>query len=385
MRIDTYYSHLGKSPTVGALLLDRLRRMHIEPILLLLLVALMGAGVVILYSASGGSESLMMRQFIRLSVAILGMMAIAQVPLRKLQAIAPVLYVLGLIMLLLVIFIGDSGGGAQRWLNLGFVRFQPSEIMKIGVPLMLAWLLASERAAPDLPRVLASVLLILAPLALIFLQPDLGTAVLIGASGAFVLFFSGLKWRYIFGSAAAIGAALPVLWSRMHSYQQQRVLTFLNPEADPLGSGYHIIQSKIAIGSGGLFGKGWLQGTQSQLDFLPERSTDFIFSVACEEFGLLGVLPLLVLYLAIVLRGLYIAARCDDHFGRMLAGALSLTFFVYTVVNIGMVSGLMPVVGVPLPLISYGGTSMVTLLVSFGIVMSIHMHKPQPLYGRGRL
>ncbi len=381
MRIETYYSHLGKSPTVGALLLDRLRRMHIEPLLLALLLLVMAAGVVILYSASGGSDSLILRQAIRLAVAILAMIMVAQIRLRHLMAAAPAIYVIGLILLLLVLVVGDSGGGATRWLNLGFIRFQPAEIMKLGVPLMLAWLLSSERATPDMTKVVASLLLVLAPLALIFLQPDLGTAVLIGASGAFVLFFSGLKWRYIFGAAAAMAGALPLLWARMHSYQQQRVLTFLNPEADPLGSGYHIIQSKIAIGSGGLFGKGWLQGTQSQLDFLPERSTDFIFSVACEEFGLLGVLPLIALYLAIVLRGLYIAARCDDHFGRMLAAALSLTFFVYTAVNIGMVSGLMPVVGVPLPLISYGGTSMVTLLISFGMIMSIHTHKTQPLYG----
>lgn len=381
MRIETYYSHLGKSPTIGALLLDRLRRMHIEPLLLALLLMVMGAGVVILYSASGGSESLLSRQVIRLAVAISAMIVVAQIRLRQLMVAAPAIYAVGLILLLLVLVVGDSGGGATRWLNLGFIRFQPAEIMKLGVPLMLAWLLSSERATPDASKVFASLLLILAPLALIFLQPDLGTAVLIGASGAFVLFYSGLKWRYIFGAIGALTGALPLLWARMHSYQQQRVLTFLNPEADPLGSGYHIIQSKIAIGSGGLFGKGWLQGTQSQLDFLPERSTDFIFSVACEEFGLLGVLPLIALYLAIVMRGLYIAAHCDDRFGRMLAAALSLTFFVYTVVNIGMVSGLMPVVGVPLPLISYGGTSMVTLLVSFGMIMSIHTHKTQPLYG----
>jgi rod shape determining protein RodA len=258
---------------------------------------------------------------------------------------------------------------------LGVVRFQPSELMKIAVPLLVAAYLAERPLPPTLSRLTVCFLMVVIPALLIAKQPDLGTALLIASSGLIVIFLSGISWTLIISFLLAAASALPVLWYVMHDYQRQRVLTFLNPESDPLGSGYHIIQSKIAIGSGGLFGRGWLDGTQSQLAFLPERSTDFIFSVIAEEFGLVGVGLLLLLYLAIAGRGLYIASQAQSSFARLLAGSISLTFLVYVFVNVGMVTGLLPVVGVPLPLVSYGGTSMVTLLAGFGILMSIHTHR----------
>jgi rod shape determining protein RodA len=278
--------------------------------------------------------------------------------------------------LVAVLVAGDVGGGAQRWLDLGVIRFQPSEMVKITVPAMVAWYLADSPLPPRLPRLLAAVALILVPTVLIARQPDLGTALLVAASGAFVLFVAGVSWRLIGVVAGVVAAFLPLLWFFfMRDYQRQRVITFLNPESDPLGAGYHIIQSKIAVGSGGLYGKGWLNGTQSQLDFIPERSTDFIFAVYSEEFGLLGVVGLLGIYLFMVARGLYLASGAQETFGRLLGASLILTFFVYVFVNIGMVTGLLPVVGVPLPLVSYGGTSLVTLMVAFGILMSASTHR----------
>jgi rod shape determining protein RodA len=271
--------------------------------------------------------------------------------------------------------VGEEGKGAQRWLNLGVVRFQPSELMKIAVPLLVAAYIAERPLPPTFSRLTVCFLMVVIPALLIAKQPDLGTALLIASSGLIVIFLSGISWKLIISFLLAAASALPVLWYTMHDYQRQRVLTFLNPESDPLGSGYHIIQSKIAIGSGGLSGRGWLEGTQSQLAFLPERSTDFIFSVIAEEFGLVGVGLLLLLYLAIAGRGLYIASQAQSSFARLLAGSISLTFLVYVFVNVGMVTGLLPVVGVPLPLVSYGGTSMVTLLAGFGILMSIHTHR----------
>jgi rod shape determining protein RodA len=303
------------------------------------------------------------------------MLVAAQIPPLHLQRWAPWLYGAGVLLLLAVMVFGDVGKGAQRWLDLGVIRFQPSEMVKITVPLMLAWYLSDRPLPPRLLRVLAAGALILVPTLLIAEQPDLGTAVLVAASGAFVLFLSGLGWRLIAGSAVLVGSLLPVVWMFMRDYQRQRVLTFLDPESDPLGAGYHIIQSKIAIGSGGVYGKGWLNGTQSHLDFIPERSTDFIFAVFSEEFGLFGALVLVALYLFVIGRGLYLAVGAQDSFGRLLGGSLILTFFVYVVVNIGMVSGLLPVVGVPLPLISYGGTSLVTVMAAFGLLMGVHTHR----------
>jgi rod shape determining protein RodA len=275
-----------------------------------------------------------------------------------------------------VVMAGVSGGGAQRWLDFfGIMRFQPSEIMKLAAPMMLAWYFSDKHLPPNGKQLLISASTLAAPVFLIAVQPDLGTALLVTCAGIFVIFLAGIRWRLITGIILAGLACSPLLWHFMHDYQRQRVVTLFNPEIDPLGSGYHIIQSKIAIGSGGMYGKGWLNGTQSQLDFLPERSTDFIFAVYGEEFGFFGILALILIYLFIVLRGLYIATRAQDTYSRLLAGSLSLSFFVYFFVNMGMVTGMLPVVGVPLPLISYGGTSMVTLMAAFGILMSIHSHR----------
>ena len=279
-------------------------------------------------------------------------------------------------MLIAVLVIGEVGKGAQRWLDLGLFRFQPSEIMKLAVPMMVAWFLSEHGLPPSGRRLLMATFILLVPTLLVAKQPDLGTALLIASSGLFVLLLAGLRWRVVFGIVVILAAAAPVVWNYLlHDYQRRRVLTFLNPENDPLGAGYHIIQSTIAIGSGGAYGKGWLNGTQSHLDFLPERSTDFIFAVFSEEFGFLGALLLLALYLMIIGRGLYIAFQAQDTYSRLLAGSITLTFFVYLFVNIGMVSGILPVVGVPLPLISYGGTSMVTLMAGFGMLMAIRTHR----------
>jgi rod shape determining protein RodA len=278
--------------------------------------------------------------------------------------------------LVAVLLLGDVGKGAQRWLNLGLFRFQPSEIMKIAVPMMIAWYLAEATLPPKRLSLLTAITILIVPTLLVAKQPDLGTALLIASAGVFVLLLAGLSWKLIFGSIVVLVSSLPLMWNYLlHGYQRQRVLTFINPENDPLGAGYHIIQSTIAIGSGGIYGKGWLNGTQSHLDFLPERSTDFIFAVFSEEFGFLGILVLLAIYGSIIVRGMVIANQAQDTFSRLLAGSLILTFFVYVFVNIGMVTGILPVVGVPLPLISYGGTSMVTLLAGFGILMSIQTHR----------
>lgn len=343
-----------------------------------LLVALMVAGAMglfVLYSASGQSMDLVVGQSIRLSIGFAAMLVIAQVPPDWLRMVAPWLFGVGVLMLILVILVGDTAMGAQRWLDLGIVRFQPSEFMKLAVPLTVA-AYYHERPLPPRPTsILATGGLIAIPAVLVAMQPDLGTALLIAAAGCFVLFLAGLRWRVILLLTALAAAAAPLLWFNMHDYQQERVLTFLNPARDPAGAGYHITQSKIAIGSGGLFGKGWLNGSQAHLNFLPESDTDFVFAVFAEETGLLGVLALLAVYAFIILRGLHIAARSQDTFQRLVAGGLSLTFFIYVFINIGMVVGLLPVVGVPLPLISYGGTSMVIILLAFGMLMSIHTHR----------
>jgi len=301
---------------------------------------------------------------------------VAQLSPDSIEHWSPWLFGLGLIMLVAVLAVGEIGKGAQRWLDLGLFRFQPSEIMKIAVPMMVAWYLAEAALPPARLRLLIATIILITPTLLVAKQPDLGTALLIASSGIFVLLLAGLRWRIIFSVLVLLAAAAPVVWNYLlRDYQQQRVLTFLSPEKDPLGAGYHIIQSTIAIGSGGTYGKGWLNGTQSHLDFLPERSTDFVFAVFSEEFGFLGTLLLLGLYVFIIGRGLYIAAQAQDTYSRLLAGSITFTFFVYVFVNIGMVSGLLPVVGVPLPLVSYGGTSIVTLLAAFGILMSIQTHR----------
>lgn len=352
------------------------RRLHLDPPLLLALLLLAGVGLFILYSAASQNEAMLWRQLSRLAISFGVMLVLAQIPPDTLMRWTHWIFAIGLVMLIAVLVLGVTGKGAQRWLNVGPVRFQPSELMKLAVPMMLAWYLAEKALPPRFNHILIATVIAVVPTLLIAKQPDLGTSLLIACSGGFVLLFAGLQWRII-GIASLL--AVPVAWLLwsfgMHDYQRRRVLTFLNPENDPLGSGYHIIQSKIAIGSGGSYGKGWLNGTQSHLDFLPERHTDFIFAVFGEEFGLIGVVLLLALYLFIVMRGLYIAAQAQDTYSRLLAGALIMTFLIYVFVNIGMVSGLLPVVGVPLPLVSYGGSSMVTLMASFGILMSIHTHR----------
>ncbi|MGF1547508.1 MAG: rod shape-determining protein RodA [Thiotrichales bacterium] len=346
-------------------------RLNLDPVLLAGLLSLMVFGLVVLYSASGQNELVMQRQLLRYGIGLAVMLAIASLGAHRLYWWSPILYLVGVLLLLVVELAGDIGKGAQRWLDLGVVRFQPSELMKLAMPMMLAFFFSERRLPPTWQEITLALLLLVIPVGLIFLQPDLGTAVLVAGSGLIVVFFAGVRWRSMFAAAALTAAAVPVLWHFLHDYQRQRVLTFFAPESDPLGAGYHIIQSKIAIGSGGVFGKGWLNGSQAQLQFLPERTTDFIFSVIGEEFGLLGALVLFALYLVVVLRGMQIAFNAQDTYGRLLAASISATFFIYVFVNVGMVSGLLPVVGVPLPLISYGGTSMVTLLAGFGMLMSI--------------
>jgi rod shape determining protein RodA len=349
--------------------------LHLDLPLLASLSLLFGLSLIVLYSAGDQNTGLVLRQATRMGLAFMVTLVLAQISPALIKRWSPWLYGAGLSLLVAVLIVGDIGKGAQRWLDLGFIRFQPAEIMKVAVPLMLAWYLGNRSLPPKIWHALAAAVMILLPTALIAKQPDLGTAVLVACAGAFVVFLAGVSWRLI-GLVVGMAAGLaPVLWYLMHNYQRQRVFMFFNPESDPLGAGYHIIQSKIAVGSGGLLGKGWLNGTQSHLDFLPERSTDFIFGVLGEEFGLVGSVVLLSIYLFIVIRGLYIVTQAQDNFSRLLAGSLTLTFLVYVVVNIGMVIGLLPVVGLPLPLISYGGTSMVTLLAGFGILMSVHTHR----------
>ena len=351
------------------------QRLHMDIPLLLGLLLLSGIGLAVLYSAGGQDTNLLVRQGIRLAIAFTAMFVLAQVPLRHLYFWTPWLYAMGILLLIAVLVFGDVAQGAQRWIRVGPLNFQPSEMLKICVPMMVAYYVGGRSLPPSFMRILVAGVLVIVPTVLIARQPDLGTALLIACSGIFVLLLGGISVRLMAACAVLASAGAPVLWYLMHDYQRQRVLTFLNPEQDPLGSGYHIIQSKIAIGSGGTYGKGWLNGTQSQLDFLPERSTDFIFAVFSEEFGLSGVLILIASYLAVVFRGLYIATQAQDSYSRLLAGSLVLTFFVYIFVNIGMVSGILPVVGLPLPLLSYGGTSLVTVMAAFGILMSVHTHR----------
>jgi len=352
------------------------RRLHIDPLLLLLLLLLSCYGLIILFSASGQTEAMVRRQGFYFLVAYVAMFIVAQIDVQQMRRWALWFYLAGMLLLLLVFFIGVGAKGAQRWLSLGFMRFQPSEVMKIALPVMTAAYFSSGSLPPRFLNILVCLMIIGLPAVLIFMQPDLGTAILVSAAGIIVLFLAGLQWRYIFGSLLLMGASIWPMWHWvMKDYQKQRVLTLLDPEADKLGAGWNIIQSKTAIGSGGLYGKGIFNGTQSQLDFLPESHTDFIIAVLAEEFGLVGVLLLISLYMLVVTRGLYIAWNAQTTFGRLLAGSITLTFFVYVFVNVGMVAGMLPVVGVPLPLVSLGGTSIVTLFLGFGVLMAIATEK----------
>ena len=351
-----------------------LRQVHIDGPLLGCLLLICSLGLIVLYSAVGENLDLWRQQCVRLSIGLTALFVVAQVPPGVMRRWAPWGYAAGLLLLAMVLLKGEVGQGAQRWLDLG-VRFQPSEIMKLAVPMVAAWYLHDRQLPPHASQLLVIALLIALPTVMIAVQPDLGTAILIAMAGLSVVVLAGMSFRLMIalGLMSVPGAWL--LWHFMHDYQRQRVLMLLDPESDPLGAGYNIIQSKIAIGSGGLFGKGWTNGSQAQLEFLPERDTDFIFAVMGEELGLFGVLSLLGLYMFVVGRGLFIAIQARDTFGRLLAGSVSLTFFVYVFVNAAMVTGIVPVVGIPLPLVSFGGTSMVTLMAGFGILMSIHTHR----------
>lgn len=351
-----------------------MRRLHIDGPLLGGLLLICALGLVVLYSAVGENMRLWLSQVARLGVALIAMILVAQLPPNFLRRWTPWVYLGSLLLLMLVATTGDVGRGAQRWLDIG-IRFQPSELVKLAVPMMAAWYLHDRQIPPRISSLLLIGVLVAVPTMLIARQPDLGTALLIAASGVIVVVLAGLSVRLMIALSVLSVPGAMLLWNIMKDYQKQRVLTLLNPDSDPLGAGYNIIQSKIAIGSGGLFGKGWTNGSQAQLEFLPERDTDFIFAVMGEELGLFGVLALLGLYMFVIGRGLFIAVQARDTYSRLLAGSISLTFFVYVFVNTAMVTGLVPVVGVPLPLVSFGGTSMVTLMAGFGILMSIQSHR----------
>ena len=354
-----------------------LYKLHLDPLLLVLVVAVLAFGLMVLFSAAGDQSRLFDAQFQKVLVAMAVLVVAAQLPPGLYFRWAPFVYFLGLFLLLLVLMVGVKVKGSQRWLEIpGLLRFQPSELMKIAVPMALAWYLQQRVLPPSAKHVFFSLLIILLPALAIAAQPDLGTAILVAGAGMAVLMLAGLSWRYLVYALFLIAAAAPLLWQfALQGYQRQRIITLFDPESDPLGAGWNIIQSTTAIGSGGVFGKGLLQGTQSHLDFLPEARTDFIIAVVGEELGLVGVLCLLLLYLGIIARGLVLAVSAQSTFARLFAGALTLTFFIYLFVNIAMVSGLLPVVGVPLPLVSYGGTSIITLMASFGIIMSMRTHK----------
>ncbi|MGQ0443134.1 MAG: rod shape-determining protein RodA [Methylophilaceae bacterium] len=348
---------------------------HIDSFLMGCLLFALLVGLLVLYSASGQNFARVNAQLINIAVATTLMWLAANIQPHHLERLALPLYLLGTLLLIGVAFFGDISHGARRWLDLGIVKIQPSELMRIAIPMMLAWFFSKRESSLRTTDFAIAAVILIFPVILIMKQPDLGTSLLITSSGFFVLFLAGLSWRFLLGGIVVIGALSPIFWSMLHDYQRRRIQILLDPSQDPLGAGYHIIQATIAQGSGGITGKGWLNGTQSQLDFLPERTTDFIFAVYSEEFGMMGNLMLLTLFSLIIIRGFVIASQAKSTFTRLLAGSITLTFFTYIFVNIGMVSGILPVVGVPLPLISYGGTSMVTLLLGFGILMSIQTHK----------
>ncbi len=348
---------------------------HIDAPLMLITWMLMIAGLLTVYSATYDSDERALSQMFNMLIGLAVMWGVAQIPPQKLMRFAVPLYVIGVVLLIMVFLFGIKVNGARRWLSLGFTRIQPSEILKIAMPLMLAWYFHKYEAALKARHFAVAFLLLLIPFGLIAKQPDLGTAILVGAAGFYVIFFAGLPWKIIIGMLVAGGSAAPFVWTMLHDYQRKRILTLIDPTSDPLGSGYHIIQSTIAIGSGGSFGKGWLAGTQTHLEFIPERHTDFIFAVFSEERGLLGNSILVVLYLLLIARGLMITANASTLFARVLGGSITLSFFTYAFVNMGMVSGILPVVGVPLPFMSYGGTAMVTLFLGLGMLMSIQSHR----------
>ncbi|MDO4625981.1 MAG: rod shape-determining protein RodA [Pasteurellaceae bacterium] len=357
-------------------------KMHLDFLLFVGLIMISAYGLLVLYSASGASEVMFRNRIMQVALGFIVMGVMAQLPPRFYQRIALPLYIVGIILLVMVDAFGAISKGAQRWLDLGFLRFQPSEIVKLSVPLMVATFLGGRPVPVSFKDTIIALVMIIVPTLLVAIQPDLGTSILVIGSGLFVVFLAGMSWWLIGAAAVALAAFIPIMWLYlMHDYQRMRVLTLLDPEKDPLGAGYHILQSKIAIGSGGIAGKGWMLGTQSQLEFLPEPHTDFIFAVLGEEHGLIGVIILLAIYLFIIARGLIIGVQAQTAFGRMLTGALTLIFFIYVFVNIGMVSGILPVVGVPLPLVSYGGTSFVVIMAGFGLIMSIHTHRTRNLYG----
>ncbi len=361
---NTSFRRIGQRLTEG-----------IDSTLLVLILTLSMLGLAALFSATFESPSRVVSQVLNLVVALVAMWTVAQIPPQTMMRFAIPAYVIGLAFLIAVALFGDVVNGARRWLHVGVTRFQPSEMMKLALPLMLAWYFHKHETTLKLRNFGIAALLLIVPLGLIARQPDLGTAALVGAAGFYVIFFAGVGWK-VLGTLAGIGlAALPIGWGFLHDYQRKRVLTLLDPTTDPLGAGYHIIQSTIAVGSGGLWGKGWLNGTQAHLEFIPERHTDFIFAVFSEEFGLIGNLVLLVLYLLLIARGLMIAANAATVFARLLAGGISLMFFTYAFVNMGMVSGILPVVGVPLPFLSYGGTALLTLFIGTGILMSVHRYR----------
>ena len=347
----------------------------IDATLMVLVMLLLALGLATLYSAAIDAPARFVAQLTNIAVALVAMWVASQIPPQSLMRLAFPVYCIGLALLVGVALAGDVVNGARRWLNLGVTRIQPSEIMKIAMPLMLAWFFHRNEEGVRLREFAVAAVILLIPTALIARQPDLGTALLVAAAGLYVIFLAGLSWRVIIAGVVAGAGSIPFIWPLLHDYQQRRVRTLFDPTADPLGAGYHTIQSTIAVGSGGLWGKGWLKGTQTHLEFIPERQTDFIFAVFSEEFGLAGNIVLVVLYLALITRGLVIASRAPTFFGRLLAGGVVLTFFTYAFVNMGMVSGILPIVGVPLPLISYGGTALVTLFIGIGILMSIARHR----------
>ena len=353
-----------------------LRALGLDGPLTGVLAVIVVIGILVVYSASGQNWKMVEHHLANIGIAVTAMLALAKFATPQyLRLFAPFAYLIGVLLLIVVDVTGHIGKGAQRWLDIGFMRFQPSEIMKLAVPMVCAWYMHDRPLPPRFVDLLVMGLLIAIPTAMIVKQPDLGTALLIASSGLIVMLFAGLQFKIILTCIPLLGGAAFGAWHFIHDYQRQRILTFINPETDRLGTGYHIIQSQIAIGSGGVFGKGYMNGSQAQLEFLPERSTDFIFAVIGEEFGLLGQLLILTLYALVIGRALYLAMQAQDTFARLTGGAIALSFFVYVFVNSGMVSGILPVVGVPLPLISYGGTSMVTLLAGFGILMSLHSHR----------
>lgn len=349
--------------------------LHLDPILLLCLIILSIMGLFILYSAGNANSELIWKQGYRLLLSFALMCFFAQISPHHYKAWAPWVYSVTFFLLLAVLVIGKVDMGGRRWISLGFFRFQPSEIMTLAMPIILSWFLSEKKLPPNFTTLLLSGVMIIIPALLIAKEPDLGTAIVVTCSGVFVLLLSGVRWRLIGLLVGVLICLSPVLWHFMHAYQKARVLTFLNPERDPLGSGYHIIQSKIAIGSGGFFGKGWMHGTQSHLSFLPAHTTDFIFAVSAEELGLMGCAAILIIFLLIFARCLYISLHAQDNFTRLLSGSLGLTFIMSAFINLSMVTGILPVVGVPLPLVSYGGSSMTMLMINFGIIMSIHTHK----------